>query len=342
MKRNLLAVIACLAASVFLMQAFDTEQPLGPGSIRDAGGALSLEKDFGGFTTADEAVLFGDEELRAEFHEDANVNDPLSLATATDLSSSAGSKSIEVRIVWGMLAGDPNAKELIDWSGKVSVTRGVLAVQKTIRFESELQGDRLHLPRTSAQELAFTSHADTHFDGLLLLIVDQDPGGAPGEFTLQAGEYSRTLTFDELAPLNIVEPVGPNANAVSIIGRRRGVQAVNGGFLAGRWLKSDDEGGRYFGRWINNEGENAGAVRGIWGVRRNGERVFYGKLIGMNGEFGGLLGGHWSYDGDESGVFEGKWYNFNLEENGVLAGHFQLGASRKDCGFFDGRWFKGE
>ncbi len=341
MKRELLTLVGCLAISSFLMQACDKEQPLGTGADRIGGEELNLEKDFGGFTTDDEAVMFNNDEVRAEFLEDGSVSDPVSDQATLNLSAADAPKAIEVRLTWGLLAGDPTAEELIDWSGMVSVSRGVLAVLKVIRFESELQGDRLHLPRANSRELAFSSYADKHYDGLLLLIVDDDLSGTPGEFTIQAGNYSRTFTFEELAPLNIVEPVGPNANAVSIIGRRRGAQAPDGGFLSGSWLETNNHGGRFSGRWINSAGENAGAVCGIWGVRRNGEQVFYGKYIGLNGEFAGLLGGHWSYAGDEhTGVFEGSWFNLDLQESGVVAGNFQLGQSCEDCGFFGGRWFK--
>ena len=337
MKR-ILAFTACLAMSCWFMLACDKQSPVA--SNPELGGdEVSLEKDFGGYTNSDEAPNFGDEEVMAEAGEDENVSDPLSLEAAANLTA-AGLKAYEVRLTWGLLEGDSTATDVIDWSGSIGVSRGVLAVLKVIRFERS-QGDHLQVPRTSRKELAFASHTQMQYDGLLLLIVDRDTTNTPGELKIQAGSYSRTFTFEELDSLNVVEPVGPNANAVSIISRSKAARPFAGGFLAGRWMKTNERGGEFHGRWINSEGTNAGSLRGIWGLRRNGEKVFFGKYVGLNGEFGGVIAGHWRYDRDErGGVFEGKWFNRDRQENGTLAGHFKLGRPGDGRGFFHGRWFQ--
>ncbi|MGH7493227.1 MAG: hypothetical protein ACREOO_12670 [bacterium] len=340
MKRGVLSLTVCLAMAGFLMSACDKEQPIQTNIALKSDEGISLEKDFGGYTTSDEAPMFGDEVVLAESREDGTVNDPVSQEAATNPAVTETITAYEVRVTWGLLEGDSTAKELLDWSGKVSVSRGVLAVLKVVRFESELQGDRVHLPRTSSTELAFTSYADTHYDGLLLLIVDNDLGNSPGQFTVQTGSYSRTFTFDELALLNVVEPVGPNGHAVSIVSRIRGAKAFAGGFLSGRWVQNDDRSGEFRGRWIDSEGTTAGSVRGIWGERRNGEKLFFGKYIGLNGGFSGLLAGDWRYNGDDdAGVFEGIWFDSDLQKSGVVAGNFKLGRSEDCDGFFNGRWF---
>jgi hypothetical protein len=337
MKRRRSALSACLVASSFFVLACNKEQPLGADA--DLAKEVSLEKDFGGFTASDEAPMFSDEEVLAESGEDESVIDPVNYDAATNLAAAAGFKAYVVRVAWGLLEGDSTATEVIDWSGSVRVSRGVLAVLKVIRFERE-QGDHLQLPRTGRQELAFTSHTRTHYDGLALLIVDHDTANGTGELTIQAGGYARMFTFEELDSLNVVEPVGANGgNAASIISGSKEARPFVGGFLAGRWLKTDDRGGEFHGRWINGNGTNAGSLRGIWGVRRNGENVFFGKYVGMNGEFGGLLAGHWNYNDDHGGVFEGRWFNRDREESGKVAGHFKLGRD-DGRGFFHGRWFK--
>ena len=173
-----------------------------------------------------------------------------------------------------------------------------------------------------------------------MLIVDNEPGNSPGQFSVQTGSYSHTFSFDELAPLNVVEPVGANGHAVSIVSRLRGAKAFAGGFLAGRWVQNEDRSGEFRGRWIDSEGATAGSVRGIWGERRDGEKLFFGKYIGLNGEFRGLLAGDWRYtDDDDAGVFEGNWFNNDLQKSGVVAGNFNLGDSDDCDGFFNGRWF---
>ena len=337
MKLNGL-VMTCLAISSLLMQACDKQQPMESSASIADNETLSLEKDFGGFTASDEAAMLSDEELLAEIVEDKNVSDPLFNEAAENSTSSSGTRAYEVRVTWGMLERDPTATELIDWSGSVQVSRGVLAVLRTIHFEDELHGDRLHLPRPNPRELAFSSYTDTHSDGLLLLVIDRGLSEAPGRLTIQAGKYTRTFTFGELASLNLIEPVGPNANAVSIISRNRTARPVAGGFLTGRWAKKGAGEGKLYGRWIDGEGATVGVLRGIWGERRDGEKVFFAKYVDLHGEYGGLLAGHWSYDGDErSGVFEGEWFSRDRQESGVVSGHFQPG--RHGRGFFSGLWF---
>jgi hypothetical protein len=341
MKRAMLALSTALAMVSFFLLACNKEQPLERSIGLTDGEEVSLEKDFGGYTTRDEAPMFSDEKVMAESAEDEDASDPLSLEAATNLALATGVKAYQVRVTWGLLAGDATAKTLLDWSGRVSVSRGVMEVLKVISFEEEWQNDRLQLPRTSRTELGFTSHTDTYYDGLVLLIVDHEPGATPGEFTVQSGSYARTFTFEELASLNSIEAVGANGHEVSIISRIRGAKAFDGGFLTGRWVRKDDRCGKFYGRWINSEGANAGSLRGIWGVGRNGEQVFFGKCIGLNGEFAGRLTGRWRYesDDDDIGSFEGSWFDSEGQESGLLAGHFKIDNDDDDCGFFNGRWF---
>jgi len=337
MKRRMLALAVSLAMSILGLVACNKDQPLATDTAA-SGVEGSLENDFGGYTSADEAPMFSDTEIIAESAEDEAVNEPVSAAVSSD--AAAGAKAYEVRIAWGLLEGDSTATEVVDWSGRVSVSRGVLAALRVIRFESG-QGDGLELPRTSRKELGFISHTKTHYDGLLLLIVDRDSTNTPGELSIQAGNYTRTFAFANLDSLNLIDPVGPEDNAVSIISRSHEVRPFAGGFLAGRWVKTEAHAGSFHGRWINSTGTNAGALRGIWGVRRNGEQVFFGKFIGLNGEFGGLLAGNWRYDRSEhAGVFAGKWYDRNRQASGTLSGHFELGETGMGRGFFQGRWFK--
>jgi hypothetical protein len=88
-------------------------------------------------------------------------------------------------------------------------------------------------------------------------------------------------------------------------------------------------------------GDNAGHLRGIWGVNCNGEKVFFGKYIGVNGEFLGLLSGQWTHDGDENrGNFQGQWLTSDRQAAGVLHGHFKAGRPGDGRGYLQGRWFE--
>lgn len=337
MKRGM-AVLLGLAVSGLMLTACNKDNPSGAESNVNDPGAISLEKDFGGYTTSDEAPMFNDEDVALESLEDVAVSDQLSVEDLRAFNANSGLKGYVLRITWGLLKGDSAATEVVDWSGSASVNKGVLAVLRTIHFEPR-NGDRLTFPRSSRQEIAFTSHTRPYLDGLLLMIIDKDTSNVEGEFTLNLGGYSRTLRFSELDSANLVEAVGANGHEVSVISRSREVQQFEGGFLAGRWVRKNEQGGEFYGRWINHEGTNTGAVRGIWGQRRNGEKVFFGKYIGKSGEFVGLLRGVWDFNAaGNGGYFEGKWFNRALQENGVLKGHFRMGRPNDGRGYFHGRW----
>ena len=68
----------------------------------------------------------------------------------------------------------------------------------------------------------------------------------------------------------MVEPVGALGHEVSIVTRSKDITPFAGGFIEGRWVKTNGKGGQFKGRWINSTGENAGHIKGIWGVNRFG------------------------------------------------------------------------
>ena len=300
---------------------------------------LSLEKEFGGFTTSDEPAAFGDPEMASDFSEDMAVADPLSADAAVVsvlTSDTAKVKAYFLRITWGLLEGDSTATEEVNFSGSAQVSKGTLVVLRAIRFEGS---DGLVLPRPDRQTVEFNSIITRHFDGLALAIIDNDTTDDVGTFTFTAGDYSKTLEFSELDSLEIIEPVGSGPYEVSMVSRSKEYVPFAGGFISGRWVKTRPHGGIFRGRWINSLGTNAGFLKGIWGVRRNGQKVFMGKYISLNGEFRGLLKGHWNYNRDEnSGVFRGRWVNRARKTVGVLRGRFKTGPEGTRRGFFHGRY----
>jgi len=303
---------------------------------------VSLDKEFGGYTTEDEDFAFGEADLAEEFPADIEAADPVAadpeVAAVLSSDTDAGMKAYFLRVTFGLLEGDSTATEVIDWSGSAEVSKGTLVVLKTIRFEN---GDYIVRPRSSRQAFDFVAFTKPHFDGFALAIIDNDTtnDGVEGTFTITAGSYTKTLSFSELDSLELLEPVGSNGHEVSIVSRSRDVVPFAGGFLAGRWAKTREQGGVFRGRWINSIGTNAGFLRGIWGINRGGEKVFKGKYISMNGRFGGLLAGHWEYRDDEtSGVFKGRWVNRAHDTVGVVKGHFKTGRANDRRGYFHGRY----
>ncbi len=302
---------------------------------------LSLDKEYGGYNTTDEAAAFGDTEIIENFPEDVMVTDAISVEPEVlEALNSDKVKAYFLRITWGYLEGDSTVTESTDWSGSAEINKGTLVLLKTIRFEGN---DYIHLPRESRQKIDFTSFTKPHFDGLALAIIDNDTtqDDLDGTFTLTAGGYSTTLNYSQLDSLELIEDVSTEGQQVSIVSRSKEIVPFAGGFLSGRWIKTGADGGIFKGRWINSLGTNAGHLRGIWGINRFGNKVFKGKYISLNGEFRGLLAGQWTYkQNDNKGYFQGHWVDRNYQTGGTLKGHFKTGRPGDKRGFFQGRYKK--
>ncbi len=307
---------------------------------------ISLEKEFGGYESNDEAPAFGDSEIMTAFEEDEDANDAYSndaevldaLSYSQDSTTDTDNpiKAYFVRLTYGLLAGDSTATDVIDWSGSIAVSKGVLVVLKKIRFEDN---DFIHLPRQSRTDVEFTSQTKQHLDGMLLAVIDNDTTDQEGLLTINAGSYSQTFTFSEMDSLESLEAVGDGGHEVSIITRCKDYVPFNGGFISGHWKKNRDNGGTLRGRWINSLGLNGGYLKGIWGKNSAGKNVFKGKYISLNGEFRGLLAGNWNYEnGTDGGTFRGRWANRNRDTVGQLKGKFKTGRQGDGRGFFHGRY----
>lgn len=331
--------LALLAIVVF--SACVTKELTDPTENLDDDEIYSLDLEYGGYGTNDEAAAFGDPDLLSDFGGDADVSDTFAAdAAIVDVlnSDSSDVKVYIVRVTWGYLHGDSTATEVTDWSGSAEVSKGTLLVLRKIRFEDN---DFVHLPRTSRQLVEFTSQTKPHFDGLLFAVIDNDTtDSADCTFTINAGAYSKTLDFSEMDSLDIIEAVGDAGQEVSLSSHSRQYTPFAGGFIEGHWNKTKPNGGFFRGRWINSLGSNAGFLEGIWGINRFGNKVFRGKYINMNGEFRGLLAGQWSYgrENDNVGFFAGHWANRALQVVGTLAGHFKTGEAGDGRGFFQGRY----
>ncbi len=325
MKRAIYCSLAVVQLFVFVLGC-SKETPNEPETALDP-----IDQEFGGFTTSQEPV---DDYIIAEY--DMDTDDELT--TDSEVNALIDSTVLDVyyvRITWGMLEWDSTATTVVDWSGSASINKGTLAVMRTIRFEGPT--DNLTRPRQSKTQVDWLSNTLSHFDGISLAIIDNDTTDTPGEFTIAMGPYSNTFSFEELDSLNMVESVDDMGNQVSILSKSRGVVPFAGGFLEGRWIRTNDKGGRLHGRWIHSTGSHAGYLKGIWGTNRFDSHVFYGKYMSHSGDFKGLLRGTWGYD-DEAigdGWFDGRWVNKRLTEIGVLRGHFKTGEKK---GFFRGRW----
>lgn len=341
-----LASVAALSTLLVLSACTSNDSLTDAGNVAGGEEKLSLEKEFGGFETNDESVAFGeadmlddfpeDQEVTDAFAADAAVVDALSYSTDARDSSDAPIRAYFLRIKYGLLEGDSTATEIIDWSGSAEVNKGTLVVLRTIRFEAN---DFIHLPRESRLKVDFTSFTKPHFDGMVLAIIDNDTTDQDGLFTFTAGSYTKTLSFSELDSLELLESVGDLGHEVSLVARSKEYVPFAGGFASGHWVKTERNGGKFRGRWINSLGTNAGHLKGIWGINRFGNKVFKGKYISLNGEFRGLIAGQWNYErGENGGFFQGRWVNRNHDTVGIIRGKFKTGRAGDRRGFFHARY----
>ena len=337
-KLTLLSLVIFALLSMLIIGGCSKETPNEPGKD---GEVTELDSPYGGYDTSDELPAFGDALMAAEFEEDNDVTDPITLDPAfTNAIDSVKVKAYFIRIAWGLLEFDSTATTVVNWNGSASVNRGTLGIKKEILFERP--ADHIVLPRPNRKTVQWVSNTITHFDGIALVIIDKDTSNVPGEFTFTTPLYSRTFSFDELDSLEVVETVTAQGHQVSIQAYNKKVIPFGGGFLEGRWTKTKTRngGGVFRGKWINDTGTHAGHLRGIWGINLKGEKVFFGKYITLNGKFGGLLTGHWgnSENDQNMGWFAGRWFNQSLSAVGTLEGRWKAREENLRNGFFHGKW----
>jgi hypothetical protein len=303
---NLTAILAVIASGVIGCSG----SPTTPGSE----GALNLDAPYGGYEAAGEVPAFGQTDLAAVLVEGEVVEEPLIADAELDsLRERAGAHAYGLLIRWGMLEGDSTVSDVTDWSGTITLSRGVLAVQRLLRFERGQ--DYIVRPRPSRSELEWVSKMTVHFDGLLLTVVEPPvlAGTEVGDnlLTFATGPYNRVfnITAGDLNELQEIIEVDPEGNQIAFNARALEPHPCDGGPLHGFWvLDSAGTGGHFFGGWAARDGRPRGHLRGHFGIR-DGEKVFFGKVIGQGGEFLGFFRGQWGFAEDtrRNGWFDGEW-----------------------------------
>ncbi|HPF35791.1 MAG TPA: hypothetical protein P5571_09290 [Candidatus Krumholzibacteria bacterium] len=326
---------------------------------------MDLDKAFGGLTVSDEAADFGDADLAAMSAADidADIDDALQddpevlayeqAALGEAAPDSARPEITVLRLTWGQLAGLPedldDPADLLDWSGGLSVDRGLVVARRRILFEAR---DHLVRPRPDRQTLTWVSWTGRHYDGLLIEIIvppasADDPAAAPNMFHLRTGPLQLDIPVAELAGLDRTADVDAAGNALRLEGFHLGdADVCPKGFLGGAWVADprmlDDgtevPGGWFKGRWLSLWGRPVGVLRGRYGVNEAGEKVFFGKAVNHEGRFLALIEGEWTPGGTAGqGEFHGRWYNAALSVEGVLGGGY-LQVPGRPGGTFSGRY----
>ncbi|MFQ5599019.1 MAG: hypothetical protein ACE5G2_00540 [Candidatus Krumholzibacteriia bacterium] len=321
--------VAILAGCDLLTDSPDQTSSQGDSTWEES---TDLTSEYGGYEFTDESAAFGDPEL-AKLEAEENI------VVVADSDTVIENNSFALRILWGQLEGNPEAEDVIDWSGSISVSSGAVAVLRTIAFERPT--DHL-LPRENRQVVGFRSITRPHFDGLLLVIKDDSDAAAT--LTFDTGPYAGSWTLSELREINEVIAVDDLGNEVSLTGMPlRNDPACPSGFVRGHWMVREGERGFFRGLWIAEYGRPVGHIRGHFGVNDEGMRVWFGKIIGRGGRIIGLARGTFEPSEDPEhpgGTFRGHWAARPGERAGVVGGHYVpvREGERGAVGFFQGRW----
>lgn len=368
MIRKLLAPI--FIVTLILWTGGCSESPTEPAS-----GNLNLEDEFGGYSASPESPGFGNPDLVDEAEGDVEYEDEILASPETDsIISCPATGYYHLRVIWGRLCYDSSVTEITDWTGALTVSRGVEVIRRVIRFEP---GQDYILPRTDRRLIEWVSKTTVHNDGIAVdifvprllpvfdttevLVVDSVgdtsftvvvdtifPEPVPATVTFETGPYSRTFDLEELTSLDTIIYLD-DSNAVAFHAFRLHRYPCPRGFLAGRWGFDENGKGRFRGVWMTNWGRITGYLKGHFGKNSAGVNVFFGKWISRNGQFEGFLRGTYGHiPGPNANVndtarkhargwFAGRIYNANRDPIGILKGKYRA-APRFQNGFFQGRW----
>jgi hypothetical protein len=291
----------------------------------------ALEQANGGFDTADEAPMFGDDAAfeAAGIEADTSVTDTMAAdPSVTTIENAPAGARHRLLIAWGRMPADPTATTGRNWSGSLTLSRGALVVGRTVGFEDAT--DHL-MPRTSASTVEFQSATRPFADGLVLRVLDPDPTQGALHLVYTSADQATTYDLDlsQLAngPLSIDAGDGNRVVAVAL----RELDGCDHGFMRGRWVALRPGMGVYRGVVADANGQIEGHIRGIWGQRQNGDKVMFGKFIDAQGHFRGILAGTY-----EAGHFHARWLVAS-GDHGAAAGLY-FDAPNVRGGMFVGRW----
>jgi hypothetical protein len=334
--------------TMVMMFVFVTAITLGCGQGDDqefSYSGYSLEAENGGFTTGDMAPVFAEElaAIDAENQIDFALDDQAEMETLSAVPS--GTKVYTLGVAWGQFPFNPRKQDWTSWKGMIFVKNARVFVKRAIFYERH----DFFKPCANRQCVRINSRTLPHHDGLILKIVPviDDPAVPPQIYIGFEGLYGRPLRLDQIDGLTELAVINPEGDKVVLNGFAHG--DCPQGALGGVWKRVNRRGGAFAGKWIDEDGRPNGNLAGIWGVRRDGEKVFFGVYSGNDGEFRGLLKGKYKpLENLPGGVFAGHWETASGMLGGILMGRYGpnpnglrpesvfRGIYAANCGQFEG------
>jgi hypothetical protein len=296
--------------------------------------ASALELENGGIDEADELPEFGLDDLVTEagLPEEASTDDEMEEDPAVaEMLNKPDAVLFHTAAVWGQFPGNPELLTPKDWTGRLAVSRGAIILRGTIGFEPVTDGV---LPRVHPRTVRFTSATGPHRDGLRMTIIDPDPTNAEPLIISYGTDEGEVLTIPLAAA--VAEPQGVVVNEREdrfvFTAVPQPVDICQFGFMQGRWKQVAPGLGVVLGSIHGPMGGLWGYMKGIYGVRENGDKVLFAKAINLEGEARGILAG-----GYNEGIFAGRWLS-KAGEFGVFGGLYSEGEEVDGKGGFLGRW----
>ncbi len=278
--------------------------------------ADSLEMDFGGFNFNDELPYFDDPDIQSLVEDEFVVTgDEIGLdLNSTQLKVESDESVYGIVIFWGMLTGPVAGAPFLIWDGGMKLSNGLFVYRRPVLFEK--WQDRL-LDNAGSDFLKWRSRTLPHFDGIAALTVAKDDC----ELRFETESYTGMVKLKDIDRKTLVDLLGgPGGPAVAVRAVRI-TEDSKSGFIVGHWKRfRNRELGRFKGLWVDAAGRIVGAMKGIFGQRRDGKKLFFGKWISVGGIFRGILMG-----GYENGQFKGKWINRLRNKEGTLDGAYLNG-----------------
>jgi hypothetical protein len=194
----------------------------------------------------DERSLIPDSDIAAL--QDEAVPPEVAPAAATS------GRSFYLRLAWGLLAGDRQARDWVDWSGSLSVSEGTVQLSHLTYFERSDRPDAQPEP----DRIGWTSRTKPHFDGLVARV---ELPSDDATVTVDTPLFHHTFRANELTGGDdAIFPVDAEGHAVSVSSIP--ASSCAGGFTLG-YLRPATRAGwvAFGGRVTDRSGRFTGTVR---------------------------------------------------------------------------------
>ena len=348
--KTYLKTLALIAATSFTMVlgACDeaADEPIAQTADDLEFGQFALEADNAGFTEEgaeedgeDSMEGFFAEDETAEAEEDVIEKDEeVDAAEAEIKLAGKGAAVYRVKIVWGQFPAAPNLVYITEWKGAVAAVGGKVFLRRLVLFENKVQDKAL--PCKGHKCVLINTHTRPHRDGVVLTVVVPAKNIANFKLAIKfKGLYQRLLTaadLEQMADVDLVDEIG---NKVAIKSHKVDLNPM--GFMHGFWKRLNKKGGIFAGKFKTVNGDVAGKLAGLWGKRKNGNRVLFGMYLDKDGGFKGIIKGHYGPvdelpTGEKGGIIHGRWFAKGDKKAGALKGTYHVDEAGK--GSFQGVW----